>query len=81
MSMIVLGGLPVDGDAKATSASHEEEGQIGVQACNAPLVQLLQMAAFASQGAMQYKTTQILNWVGCVRACVVGQFVKRSGTQ
>lgn len=64
MFVAVFGGPPPKGDA-AWGGSDEGAG-ICLQACNAPLVRVLQAAAFASQGIMQYKTIQVLNTLGCV---------------
>lgn len=65
MFVALFGGPPPKGDA-AWSGSDDEGAGICLQACNAPMVRMLQAAAFASQGAMQYKCIQSLNTLGCV---------------
>lgn len=69
MFVAVFGGPPPKGDA-AWGGGDEGAG-ICLQACNAPLVRVLQAAAFASQGIMQYKTIQVLNTLGCVLTWLV----------
>ena len=80
MSLALWGGPAPKGDAAWGGGGSGDEDQgagIWLQACNAPLVALLQSAAFGARGAMQYKAIQVLYWAGCVYlfVCVFGCLV------
>ena len=69
MSLALWGGPAPKGDAAwggGGSGDGEQGAAIWLQACNAPLVSLLQTAAFGASGAMQYKAIQVLYWAGYV---------------
>ena len=73
MSLALWGGPPPKGDAawggvSGCDGDRDSSAGIWLQACNAPLVSLLQAAAFGASGAMQYKAIQVLYWAGYVCA-------------
>lgn len=63
MLLFAFGGPPLKGEETAWA---EDEAAVCLQAHNGPMRSLLQSAASPTQGAMQFKTIQVLKTHGCV---------------